>query len=616
MNRSEPLTNLKKGTQRLVSTFPMETVCILLFYGCIWVLINKYDQTWNIPSILITRLYQTSGLVFLVSLSVTLLTTGKQAKTYLPLLKGIVFIAVFTLVFIFLDTPGKLLADLRLLFLAFSFHFLIAFSLFSTTWRNRLFWTFNKLLFLRILSAFLYSIVLIAGLNLALLSIHLLFNADVKPEFYENLDAFLLIVFNTFYFLAGIPLTTEELESKEYYPTGLRYFTQFVLIPLVSIYFIILISYTVKIIFLFTLPKGWVSTLILLYAFAGILSILLIFPLRNVKEHTWINLFNRLFFWTLIPLNILLYMAIYYRISDYGFTEYRFAVLLLSFWLSVISAYFIIDRDPEIKSIPISLFLIGMICLFFPLNAFNTSRLSQMHRLKTILQTAHSHGQKIDQKKLMPAFAIIDFLYGRYSYAAFQPLTSVNLEHIYLLQTGKMTGNITDYTYNRDQKMKDTVAAILKIIDPSLTNKKKNIPDTVLQVTSARTTFWQIGIPKDNLIEINGYETMYLNAYPYDFTRADTISTAGLLVLKRNKHQKNLILRMPGDSLSFNLSPLMNDTISVLSQALLTGAHRLTSSSVRHQGIIQFTSATFQLNGDTLIFTNSTLVLLLKKRKN
>ena len=165
------------------------------------------------------------------------------------------------------------------------------------------------------------------------------------------------------------------------YPKGLKAFTQFVLIPLVLIYLIILWAYETKILLTANLPKGWVSILILVFSVLGILAMLLVYPLRNKENHAWIKQLWKWYFRLIIPLIGLLYWAILYRINLYGFTVGRYYVLLLALWLTAITVYSIIKPNYHIKIIPISLAIVGFISLYGPQSAANISKVSQQNRV-------------------------------------------------------------------------------------------------------------------------------------------------------------------------------------------------------------------------------------------
>src|SRR5699024_12088737 len=69
---------------------------------------------------------------------------------------------------------------------------------------NQGFWQYNKRLFLRFLTALLFSMVLYAGLAIALLAIQLLFSVQIEPRRYFQLFAFFIAILNTWFFLTGL----------------------------------------------------------------------------------------------------------------------------------------------------------------------------------------------------------------------------------------------------------------------------------------------------------------------------------------------------------------------------------------------------------------------------
>ncbi len=264
-------------------------------------------------------------------------------------------------------------------------HLLVSFSPFISNGHIRGFWQFNKTLFLRFLTSGLYSGVLFAGLALALRAIEELFKVHVNGKYYADLWWFLAGIFNTWFFLAGVPKQTQTLDEVTDYPKGLKIFTQFVLLPLVTIYLLILYAYGTKIAILMQLPRGWVSYLVIGFSVAGILSLLLIFPIQKDEENSWIRIFSRWFYRALYPLIILLGLAIFKRVSQYGITENRYFILVLAVWLAGVASYFLLSKTKNIKVIPISLCMIAFLSSFGPWGAFSISERSQISLLHKLL---------------------------------------------------------------------------------------------------------------------------------------------------------------------------------------------------------------------------------------
>src|SRR5690606_34734421 len=90
------------------------------------------------------------------------------------------------------------------------------------------------------------------------------------------------------------------------------------------------------------------------------------------------------FYWLMLPLLVLLFIAIGMRIGDYGFTLNRYLVLVLGIWLAFTCVYFILPKG-NIKFIPISLAVVIFLASFGPWGVFKTSENSQVKRLHALL---------------------------------------------------------------------------------------------------------------------------------------------------------------------------------------------------------------------------------------
>lgn len=244
------------------------------------------------------------------------------------------------------------------------------------------FWEFNKSIFINFLTAALYSLVFFLGLAGALASLESLFNIHIDSDLYAKLFIVIAGIFNTYIFLGNSPNPLINLFEPKTYPKGLRIFTQYILLSLVIIYLIILYAYIGKIVFTQTLPNGWVSSLIIAYSISSILSFLLLYPLRDHEAYDWIFWFNKLFYFLLIPIFIMAFVAIGRRISDYGITEDRYLVLLTAIWLAGITLYFIFSKRKNIIIIPMSLWVLTALLAFGPWGIYQISENNQLKRLK------------------------------------------------------------------------------------------------------------------------------------------------------------------------------------------------------------------------------------------
>ncbi|XOV95275.1 MAG: DUF4153 domain-containing protein [Bacteroidota bacterium] len=285
------------------------------------------------------------------------------------------------------ETLNKSIPYIRYTILAIAAHLLVSFNPFLSRGTLNGFWHFNRVLFLRFLLSALYAAAFYTGLVLALFALKVLFDVDIKEVRYFQLWVFMAGVFNTWFFVAGLPRKYDELDSDLEYPKGLRTFILYVFIPLLALYFLILYSYSFKIIGSWDWPKGIISYMIIAVAVLGILAMLLSYPYDKEESGGPLKFLQKGYFWVLIPMIIMLYLAIGIRVADYGVTINRYITIFLAVWLTGISIY-MVAGGKDIRVIPVSLFAIIMGCSFGPWGLFSVSERSQVNRLETVLENA------------------------------------------------------------------------------------------------------------------------------------------------------------------------------------------------------------------------------------
>lgn len=401
------LNHVISNTAKTITRFPFETLCAIIGTTCCHFLIeNSGDRHVLAKLIMCSSL----GLVVFLSSSLFFDTTGaRSSKRFIvqPILLLLLIGYFFTFSYELTEIEW-----IQYFVLNICAHLAVAFAGFIRNGFDvNAFWEFNKRLFLRILTAAIYSGFLQGGLSLAIVALDKLFDLDIPGETYGHLFFTIGGIFNTLFFLAGVPqLTSDALETE--YPKGLKAFTQFVLIPLVSIYLIILIAYESKIVLTMSLPYGWVSILILVYAIFGILSFLLIFPVSHLEDNLWMNKFNKWFYYFLVPLLVLLYWAITYRLSKYGFTPERYYVFVLALWLTFIVGYFLLKKSQNIKLIPMSLCITGLLTLYGPQSAQHVSKTSQINRFINYLH--QNETTKLPEEDQREMSRVVDYVLDNY----------------------------------------------------------------------------------------------------------------------------------------------------------------------------------------------------------
>jgi len=275
---------------------------------------------------------------------------------------------------------------LRYVQLSLAAHLLVAVAPYAVVREWNGFWQYNRSLLLRFLLAAVFTGVLYVGLTIALLAVDNLLGVDVDGETYFRLWCWIAFVFNTWFFISGVPDDPAELDRRTDYPAVLKVLSQYILSPLVTVYLLILTIYLGRIIVTRVWPSGWIGYLVSSVAAAGILSLLLLYPIEEREENGWVRQYARWFWIGLIPANAMLLLAIWKRIQQYAITEPRYFLVILSLWLAGMSLFYAISRSRNIKLIPASLAVLAMVTFIGPWSAYSVSRRSQTARLEGLLE--------------------------------------------------------------------------------------------------------------------------------------------------------------------------------------------------------------------------------------
>jgi hypothetical protein len=305
-------------------------------------------------------------------------------------------------------------------------HLLVAVLPYAPRGALRGFWQFNRFLFVRFLLATFYASVLWIGLAVALVAVNKLLGVSVPADTYGDLWAVLAFLFHPWFLLSGIPRDYHYLDELDDYPIGIKIFTQFVLIPLVTVYLAILLLYLGRIIITQTWPSGWIGYLVSSVSVIGVLALLLVHPIRDRADSQWVNAYGRWFFVALLAPLVMLLMAVGKRVGQYGVTEPRYFLLVLGLWGLGVALSYAFTGSRNIKVIPMTLAGLTLLTAFGPWGAYQVSRRSQLHRLDRIVTAAGMGrvgaitrpGRELSMEDRQEIGAVINYLYSRHGAGA------------------------------------------------------------------------------------------------------------------------------------------------------------------------------------------------------
>ncbi len=420
MFRSMKLPSLQRLAEQALAVarrFPLVLVCGVISAVAGSLMISAGDN----EEVYLRVLYASSlGLPLFVGLELLAQRHGwRGAKKLVALAAGVVFLV---LVYVFRPGWSDSVALTRYFQFWLGLHLFVAVGPYLGVEEKNGFWQYNMTLFLRFLIAGVFAAVLYFGLSIALLAVENLFGLDVDGEWYGRLWFTLAFVFHPWVFLGGVPEDLPALEARTTYPHGLKVFAQYVLAPMVALYLVILTLYLGKILFTQEWPSGWIGWLVSSVAAAGILSLLLLHPVEEQEEDRWVQTYARWFYIALIPSIAMLLLAIWKRIDQYGVTERRYFLVILSLWLAGIAVFFILRRRGSIKVIPATLGLVAFLTIAGPWGAYAVSERSQVARLEEMLDR---NGMLVDGR-LQPAAKEVSFADRREISAVVRYLTETH----------------------------------------------------------------------------------------------------------------------------------------------------------------------------------------------
>jgi hypothetical protein len=241
--------------------------------------------------------------------------------------------------------------------------------------QDRFWWINHQAIATAVIAA---AAALIIGLGIAAIerSLSILFGFETGEIFYKAVLPFVGLFLAPVYWLATLPKLADfragELDRADFLPLSIGFIGQFILVPLLVIYALILLAYAAQIAITQKLPQGMIGWMVLGFVVTGAATWLIVHP-AFMRSRPLVRLFRGWWFWlTLAPL-ALFFIAVWVRVDAYGLTAERILLLAGGVWAAVLALVFIVGRG-DIRLIPA---LAGFILLLLSVGPWNYSYLSQ-----------------------------------------------------------------------------------------------------------------------------------------------------------------------------------------------------------------------------------------------
>ena len=444
--------NFGEKLQTAITRFPLTFACIVgvavLFVSAIHTNTDNIYTKWIMGGIVSA----------FASLSFYLFAENRLGK----LVANAVNIALIGLIIWLFSYFSKNITDAnaaQFVMLTVSFFLALFFAGYLTEKKSLHWWdNLQKTLFHLIISAF-FAGILMGGLSLALVSLDKLFGLKIDDKMYAYLAVFCFVLFMPSYFLSQLSEKTASDESFSIsYPAIFKILGLYILLPILAIYTLILYGYLFKIIASWELPNGWVSWLVSILGFVGLMVIVILHPITrtlppnpqkgaqearftdapklNIPTKTppsggWGAVWSVRFFpLILLPLLVLMFVGIVRRFSDYGITINRLLVLILNIWFFGISIYLFISRSRQPKWILISFAIVTFLSAVGPWSVVNVTEKSLKKEFSALLTEAGWTNSKenqiktLDKEKQTRLYDVAYYLQRTYGIESIRPMFS------------------------------------------------------------------------------------------------------------------------------------------------------------------------------------------------
>lgn len=367
-----------------IRRFPLPVVFIVLFAAHQLGLDAKALQRLDLPQNLISLIgFEFIG-SFLWTLSVAIWAEASGKTRWEQFLANTVgLLAIWLLLLgqgVFKTSPGLLMLTLVLV-LSLAAHA-------RNDEQNNAFWLYNQRLWFAAGRALMGSMVLVIGIFMFAGLIEFLFSKRLPDNFYSKSFLFSLGVIAPLVWLSMIPANdrpSNDWRLKAAAAAGAgSMLLQYVLVPLVIFYTLIIYRYAFTILQSGNVPSGRLGPTILAYVALGMTTFMMSYPNRN-DGGPLVRLFWRGWFWIILVPALLLGLAVYLRIDAYGLSEARYLLALVVIWLLFLSAAYILFRVDDLRLIPASLAALLVLGTFGPPGATGMSVRSQSAQFAHVL---------------------------------------------------------------------------------------------------------------------------------------------------------------------------------------------------------------------------------------
>lgn len=255
-------------------------------------------------------------------------------------------------------------------------------------------WDFTHRIWVGAVFATAGSILFALGLVFINESVRALFDFRMNDLLFEWLMPIALAGLAPIYWLSTID-DTKSLSSEDslrhpgFISRAIAFMGVWLLAPLVLVFSLILLAYLVQIGIRGELPEGETAGLVTPFLIVGTLTWLILDP-AFIREKRIAKLFRAVWFWAMIPAAILLAIAVYIRISEFGLTQSRYLLALAVIWALLTAGWYIFRKKErrDLRVIPSLAAVLLAVGSIGPMGAQGLSAMNQKARVSSVIESA------------------------------------------------------------------------------------------------------------------------------------------------------------------------------------------------------------------------------------
>ncbi|MFA4930800.1 MAG: DUF4153 domain-containing protein [Patescibacteria group bacterium] len=416
--------DFKKAVRETTMRFPVTMlVAIIGSAGAVWLIASDFTNE------VLIKVVWTLVVVFPLLISIEWWRQRRQLKNWISLVLY-VLVAVFILLnYWFFPATNQVTQAYVLGELLWVAIFILLLTMVPGQKNNVInddFWRHNLIWLGALVMTGILCVLLVSGVFIALGTVENLFQLSYFDyHIYPQLWTIIVGIIGSTFFLSQIEAEW-MVESKV--TQALIRIGQFVLIPLVIVYFVILYVYSGMVFFQGDWPDVMVSYMIIGFSIVGILTTFFLYPLQ--KQYGWMKWLVRLLFVAIIPQVAVLFWALSFPLSRYGLTENRYLVLLFGLWLVISAIYMLVSRQKDWRFLPLTLMVMLILAATGPWGVVNVSKRNQIGRLERIASSVgmfsdgylHPTDQLVPIDEAREISNIVIYLINNHGLAAVKPL--------------------------------------------------------------------------------------------------------------------------------------------------------------------------------------------------